>query len=139
MISFIVHTQHFWKQKIKFGAPVLINFFLWKYIYLSVPPINLISFVGVFAQSLCWHRLWSSFWDACFCLFIVAFSVIVSFLFGFHFWRKFYLQQWRCSRCDSRCWTEFKNDDCVVVFDIEDCPFLTGIVNSTLKDFSWFA
>ena len=43
-------------QKAKPGAPVLINLFLWKYIYLSVSPsysINLISSSRVFAPFLC--------------------------------------------------------------------------------------
>ena len=106
--------------------------------------MNPISFIGVFAQFLCCYRLWSILRDICFCLFVVAFAVIVSFFLVY-----ISGQNSSFSSKDPAATTAAVELIIIIivnVIDIEAYILLTGIVrpinfyrtvvNSTLKDFS---
>ena len=144
MISFHVQTSisvTLKFQKTKSDAPVLIK------LCLPVTSINLISFIRVFVSFLCCHGLWSFlrclflFVFCCFCCCLLSLFSLV-FISGQNFTSS--------SSKDAAATTAvvelIKNNNCLVVTEIDDCILLTGIaspinfyravVNSTLKGFS---
>ena len=109
-------------QKTKTKAPLLVNLFYKKYIYLSMSPSYFYQSVLLICTTFMLSYFMEFFWDVCFYVFLFVVLMLFcccfcSFLYCFHFWPKFLLT---VKIQPLRCWIKYKSNNCGVGIDIED-------------------